>query len=81
MAIEFQMPKKVTWEKQTITNIYGKFNFEPLERGYGVTLGNAFRRVLLSSIPVQLLSQLRLTEFCMNSSRYLECRKIPLMYF
>lgn len=51
MAIEFQMPKKVTWEKQTITNIYGKFNFEPLERGYGVTLGNAFRRVLLSSIP------------------------------
>ncbi|MCS7189969.1 MAG: DNA-directed RNA polymerase subunit alpha, partial [Fimbriimonadales bacterium] len=30
---------------------YGKFEVEPLERGYGVTLGNALRRVLLSSIP------------------------------
>ena len=33
------------------THTYGKFIVEPLERGYGVTLGNSLRRVLLSSIP------------------------------
>lgn len=30
---------------------YGKFEIEPLERGYGITLGNALRRILLSSLP------------------------------
>jgi DNA-directed RNA polymerase subunit alpha len=30
---------------------YGKFVIEPLERGYGITLGNALRRILLSSLP------------------------------
>ncbi|MEF8762773.1 DNA-directed RNA polymerase subunit alpha, partial [Stenotrophomonas sp. A3_2] len=34
-----------------INNEYAKFVFEPLERGYGHTVGNALRRVLLSSIP------------------------------
>ena len=32
-------------------NTYGKFVIEPLERGYGITLGNSLRRVLLSSLP------------------------------
>ena len=32
-------------------NNYGKFELEPLERGYGITLGNALRRVMLSSMP------------------------------
>ena len=32
-------------------NFYGKFELEPLERGFGLTLGNALRRVMLSSMP------------------------------
>lgn len=47
---EFQMPKKVTFEQETLTDTYGKLIIEPLERGYGITLGNSLRRVLLSSL-------------------------------
>ena len=46
-----QMPKNVELEDKSSTNHYGKFTIEPLERGYGLTLGNALRRVLLSSLP------------------------------
>ncbi len=45
-----QMPKEVTLEEKTATSGYGRFTIEPLERGFGHTLGTAFRRVLLSSI-------------------------------
>ena len=47
--VDFVMPEKFDWEK--LTAIYGKFILEPLERGYATTIGNALRRVLLSSIP------------------------------
>jgi DNA-directed RNA polymerase subunit alpha len=47
---DFQLPKKLDCEQATYTNTYGKFNAAPFERGYGVTLGNSLRRVLLSSI-------------------------------
>jgi len=43
-------PKKVEAEKDSLTESYGRFVIEPLERGFGITLGNALRRVLLSSI-------------------------------
>ncbi len=46
-----QMPKNVEVDEKTATNSYAKFTMEPLERGFGVTLGNALRRVLLSSLP------------------------------
>ena len=46
-----QMPKNVETDEKSSTNRYGKFTIEPLERGFGVTLGNALRRVLLSSLP------------------------------
>jgi DNA-directed RNA polymerase subunit alpha len=45
------MPKNVETDDKSSTNRYGKFTIEPLERGFGVTLGNALRRVLLSSLP------------------------------
>jgi DNA-directed RNA polymerase subunit alpha len=45
-----QMPKEVTLDEKTATSGYGRFTIEPLERGFGHTLGTAFRRVLLSSI-------------------------------
>lgn len=47
---DFQFPKRVLIEQETYSPNYGKFIAEPLERGYGITLGNALRRVLLSSI-------------------------------
>ena len=43
-------PKRVELESSSPDNRYGKFVAEPLERGFGLTLGNAFRRVLLSSL-------------------------------
>lgn len=43
-------PKGFEVERETLTPIYGKFHIRPLERGYGVTLGNSLRRVLLSSM-------------------------------
>lgn len=46
--LEFQMPEKVVMEKTN--DFYGVFEFKPLERGYGTTIGNALRRVLLSSL-------------------------------
>ena len=46
-----QMPKNVEIEDKSTTPTYTKFTIEPLERGFGVTLGNALRRVLLSSLP------------------------------
>jgi DNA-directed RNA polymerase subunit alpha len=47
---ELITPKKVEWDPEKITANYGKLVCEPLERGFGHTLGNALRRVLLSSL-------------------------------
>ena len=46
--LDFQMPEKVVLEKEN--DFYGRFRLRPLERGYGITVGNALRRVLLSSL-------------------------------
>ena len=43
-------PKRLEIEEETLTDYYGKFVAEPLERGFGTTLGNSLRRILLSSI-------------------------------
>lgn len=47
---DFQIPKKLEVDETTLTHTYGKFVAEPFERGFGTTLGNSLRRVLLSSI-------------------------------
>ncbi len=47
----FQMPRGVLVEDETATDGYTKFVIEPLERGFGTTIGNSIRRVLLSSLP------------------------------
>ncbi len=47
---DFQMPKRLECDESTYNNTYGKFIAEPFERGYGVTLGNSLRRILLSSM-------------------------------
>ena len=46
----FQKPKRLEIDSETLTSIYGKFYAQPFERGFGTTIGNALRRVLLSSI-------------------------------
>ncbi|RMH71023.1 MAG: DNA-directed RNA polymerase subunit alpha [Gemmatimonadetes bacterium] len=46
----FQMPRSIQFDEDTLTPQYGEFIVEPLERGFGTTLGNALRRTLLSSI-------------------------------
>ncbi|MEC4676838.1 MAG: DNA-directed RNA polymerase subunit alpha [Nitrospirota bacterium] len=46
----FQLPEKIRFDEETLSNTYGKLIAEPLERGFGTTIGNSLRRVLLSSI-------------------------------
>jgi DNA-directed RNA polymerase subunit alpha len=46
----FQLPEKIRFDEETLTDTYGKVVVEPLERGYGTTIGNSLRRVLLSSL-------------------------------
>lgn len=46
----FQLPDKICFEEETLTDTYGKLIAEPLERGFGTTIGNSLRRILLSSI-------------------------------
>ena len=43
-------PEQIVCDSDPNDTMYGKFTYEPLERGYGVTIGNALRRVLLSSL-------------------------------
>lgn len=56
-----QMPKEVQTEQSSVTDNYSRFIVEPLERGYGATLGNALRRVLLGSIQGAAVVSLRIT--------------------
>ena len=46
----FELPSSVILEKETKSDEYGRFSVEPFERGFGHTIGNGLRRVLLSSI-------------------------------
>ncbi len=46
----FQKPKRLVCNTDTLTDKYGQFSAQPFERGFGTTIGNALRRVLLSSI-------------------------------
>jgi DNA-directed RNA polymerase subunit alpha len=46
----FQRPKRLESERDTLTDRFGRFYAQPFERGFGTTIGNALRRVLLSSI-------------------------------
>jgi len=47
---DFQKPKKLEYDQETLTPTFGRFIAQPFERGFGTTIGNALRRVLLSSI-------------------------------
>jgi len=58
-VLEMEKPRIERVEQDPSTN-YGKFVIEPLERGYGTTLGNALRRVLLSSLPGAAVTSIKI---------------------
>ena len=53
-------PKTVEFDEKEVTPSYGKFSAEPLERGYGITVGNALRRILLSTLPGYAITAVRI---------------------
>ena len=57
----FEMPKSLTKEEFTATETYVKFFAEPFEAGYGHTVGNSLRRVLLSSLEGAAITSVRIT--------------------
>jgi len=77
-----QMPKDVQIEEGSLTDKYSRFTIEPLERGFGTTLGNALRRALLSSIqsaaPVALRIDGVLREFSTIPGVYEDVTEIVL---
>lgn len=56
--LAFQIPEKVIMEKAN--NFHGVFTFKPLEQGYGVTIGNALRRILLSSLEGYAITKVKI---------------------
>ena len=54
-----ELPSAVTCEAATLTSTYGKFVAEPFERGFGATIGNGLRRVLLSSLEGSAVTQIK----------------------
>lgn len=57
--LEMEKPR-IERVEQDLSSNYGKFVIEPLERGYGTTLGNALRRVLLSSLPGSAITSIKI---------------------
>ncbi|MEI6635314.1 MAG: DNA-directed RNA polymerase subunit alpha [Planctomycetota bacterium] len=55
-----ELPGVVTADPKTLTSTYGKFTAEPFERGFGTTVGNSLRRVLLSSLEGSAVTQIKL---------------------
>ena len=77
-----QMPKEAMIDQSTFAKNYTKFIIEPLERGFGITLGNALRRTLLSSIqgaaPISLRIDGILHEFSTIPGVYEDMTEIVL---
>ncbi len=59
-GINPQRPEAIELDELSYSSTFGRFIVQPLERGYGVTLGNSFRRVLLSSIPGAAISHVKI---------------------
>ncbi|HEY2838083.1 MAG TPA: DNA-directed RNA polymerase subunit alpha, partial [Pirellulales bacterium] len=55
-----ELPSVVTCDHKTLTSTYGKFVAEPFERGFGVTVGNSLRRILLSSLEGSSITQIKI---------------------
>lgn len=57
-----QMPERIEVDEATYSNTFGRFTVQPLEKGFGVTIGNMFRRVLLSSLQGAALTAIKVAD-------------------
>jgi DNA-directed RNA polymerase subunit alpha len=55
-----ELPNRLSCERETLTDTYGKFFAEPFERGFGVTVGNSLRRILLSSLEGSAVTRVKI---------------------
>jgi DNA-directed RNA polymerase subunit alpha len=55
-----ELPNRVVSDRSTLTDTYGKFMAEPFERGFGVTVGNSLRRILLSSLEGSAVTRVKI---------------------
>src|SRR5438105_4309623 len=55
-----ELPNRLVSDRETLTGTYGKFVAEPFERGFGVTIGNSLRRILLSSLEGSAVTQIKI---------------------
>src|SRR5471032_549584 len=55
-----ELPSRVVRDEHVSTETYGKFTAEPFERGFGTTVGNSLRRILLSSLEGAAVTHIRL---------------------
>src|ERR1700741_2562205 len=55
-----ELPSNVVCDYSTLTDTYGKFTAEPFERGFGVTVGNSLRRILLSSLEGSAVTRVKI---------------------
>jgi DNA-directed RNA polymerase subunit alpha len=55
-----ELPNRVVSDRNTLTEYYGKFSAEPFERGFGVTVGNSLRRILLSSLEGSAVTRVKI---------------------
>jgi DNA-directed RNA polymerase subunit alpha len=76
----FKKPKGITFEHSEVSENYGKFIAYPFERGYGTTIGNTMRRILLSSIQGYAVNAIRVTAYTDDGSPHVlssEYESIP----
>ncbi|HSP06735.1 MAG TPA: DNA-directed RNA polymerase subunit alpha, partial [Acidobacteriota bacterium] len=63
MVLEgFQKPARLNINKETLTDTYGQFYAQPFEKGFGITVGNALRRVLISSIEGAAITAVKIAD-------------------
>ncbi len=55
-----ELPNRVQSDRSTLTDMYGKFAVEPFERGFGMTVGNSLRRILLSSLEGSAITKIKI---------------------
>ena len=55
-----ELPSVVDYDRATLSQTYGKFTAEPFERGFGTTIGNSLRRILLSSLEGSAITQIKI---------------------
>ena len=72
----FQKPKRLVANTETLTDRFGQFTAQPFQRGFGTTIGNSLRRVLLSSIEGAAITAVKI-EGVTSSARFRAWSRTP----